>query len=172
MSHWHIPREQAAKARLAKAFGPKPERSVTGSQVRGGLRNAHAPDLQPLDRQAEQLKASLVRIGDDLAKAVAKGNTARRDRLARLLTNQQARLAMVLDRLAASPGFAPGTRYEAKVQDHTSYHPATGTKPQASKGRRVKLSKAERVAALERLEQAAASTARQAAIGRPKGTKA
>lgn len=173
MSHWHISKEQARKARLAKAFGPKAERSVTSVQVKGGKRAAHGPGLQPIDRQVEQVKGNIARVERSYDKARAKGRSEQASKLLDLLHRQQGRLSYLLAALADAPGFHPGTTFKPKATDHTSYHPkGTGTKPKASAPRRVRLSSEDKARAVAALEREAESTARQQVLGRPKGTKA
>lgn len=156
---------------LAKAFGPKPAYHATTMLNHEALMSNHGPSLQPIDKQVEQVKASIVSIERDLTKASDKRQTERVTRLAGLLTSQRSKLAYLLDKLAAAPGFAPGMAYKAKAIDHTSYHPA-GTKPQASKGRSVKATREDKARLVATIEDEARANATRYMLGKPKGTKA
>lgn len=160
------------RSTLAKAFGPKPAYNATGMLNHEALMSNHGPSLQPLDKQVEQLKGSIASIERDLMRASDKRQAERVSRLAGLLTSQKSKLAHLLDKLAASPGFAPGITFKAKVVDHTSYHP-TGTKPQAGPVRRFSRlteDEAERVVSALIREEKANDT--RFKLGKPKGTKA
>jgi hypothetical protein len=129
----------------------------------------HAPSLQPLDKQVEQVRHSIADIETDITKAAIKGQKERVTRLASLLSNQRATLAGLLDKLAQAPGFAPGTLYKAKAIDHASYHSQPKAKAKATGKARHVVPKGHE---LEELAKAQASTELQRTLGKPKGTKA
>ena len=156
---------------FAKAFGPKQAYNATGMLNHEALMSNHGPSLQPLDKQVEQIKGSIASIERDLMNASDKRQPERVSRLAGLLTSQRSKLAFLLDKLATSPGFAPGITFKAKAIDHTSYHPA-GTKPQASKPRQVKATREERARMVATIEGEARANDTRFKLGKPKGTKA
>lgn len=157
---------------FAKAFGPKPAYHATGMLNHEALMSNHGPSLQPLDKQVEQIKGSIASIERDLMRASDKRQTERVSRLAGLLTSQRSKLAFLLDKLAAAPGFAPGLTFKAKAIDHTSYYHPAGTRPQASKARQVKATREERARLVATIEGEARANATRYMLGKPKGTKA
>lgn len=156
-----------------KAGGGLPKKPYNATQVltSSALMSNHGPSLQPLDKQVEQVRHSIASIETDLDKAVRAGKADKRNRLAGLLTAQRAKLAYLLDKLAASPGFAPGITYKPKKVDHTSYHPA-GTKPQAGQVRKPKVTQADKARMVATLEREALANDTRYSLGKPKGTKA